>query len=218
VITRRKYVSLCKVSKFAEYYAKGNQARYAEHCRKWRSENPEKWKQVFSSYNKKYYRKHKKMFKKLNAKHYEDNSKSIIGKAQKRYAIKYFKYPWVYVYTNLKTSSKKRDMPFLITREEFYRWYREKKQECEYCGLPDISIDQYCNRGRKLRRFTIDRKDNSLPYTIENMCFSCWTCNRGKSDIFGYAEWMEIAQKYIKPRWQNRLIQFTEEAKKNALS
>lgn len=54
---------------------------------------------------------------------------------------------------------------------------------------------------RHLDRFSIDRKDSSLPYTIENMCFSCWRCNRCKSNVFSAAEWREIAQKYVKPKW-----------------
>lgn len=98
-------------------------------------------------------------------------------------------------------------MPPVITREEFERWFiANKNLPCTYCDVVDLSLEesrQLC--GGYPRSMTIDRKDSSLPYMIGNMVMACWTCNRLKSDIFTFDEFREIAQKYLKPKWQKKL-------------
>lgn len=115
------------------------------------------------------------------------------------------KHPEKVKFYALKKSSKERGMPFLITREEFSKWYLSREQKCEYCDLIDLSVGGVPSRGLAMIHFTIDRKNSDLPYEIGNMCLSCWNCNRLKSDLFTYEEWKEIAQKYIKPKWFKKL-------------
>lgn len=106
----------------------------------------------------------------------------------------------------LRTSSHKRGMPFILTREEFSRWYLSQERKCAYCDLIDLSLGERNNfGGSQCRFFTVDRKDSALPYMIENIVLSCWLCNRGKNDIFTFDEWRQIAQTYIKPKWISRL-------------
>lgn len=82
-------------------------------------------------------------------------------------------------------------------------WFRSQKQACVYCDILDFRLDN--DNRRPLRGFTIDRKDSNLPYTIQNICLACWSCNRLKSDIFTFDEWREVAQKFIRPKWMKKL-------------
>lgn len=105
----------------------------------------------------------------------------------------------------LKKRSRMLSMPFTITKDEFSEWYLKSEKKCTYCDLVNLRLESKLSRGRSLLFFTIDRKNPSLPYSIENICFSCWTCNRLKSDVFSHDEWLEIAQKFIKPKWLKRV-------------
>ena len=120
---------------------------------------------------------------------------------------------WVRWYS-LKIRSRKMGMPFVLTRDEFSDWFLKSEKKCAYCDLFDLSLAGWFPGGKKILNFTIDRKNSDLPYSIENICFSCWTCNRLKSDYFTFDEFQEIGQRYIKPRWIGKL----EELKSKALS
>jgi len=67
---------------------------------------------------------------------------------------------------------------------------------------------------------TIDRKDNALGYTPENVVSACFICNRIKSNFFIYEEMLEIGQKYVKPRMlifeQEAMDGFEEECKNDS--
>lgn len=104
----------------------------------------------------------------------------------------------------LIASSKRLGMPFILVRVEFERWFLAQEKKCTYCDLVDLSLDSY---GGFSRGMTIDRRDSNLPYFLDNMTMACWSCNRLKSNIFTDAEWREIAQKYIKPKWQAKLVE-----------
>lgn len=108
-------------------------------------------------------------------------------------------------YSSIKDSAKRRGWPFLITKDEFVRWWRLQEQICSYCGVIDLSIEQQFHINKITHHFTIDRINNALPYTIENITLACWSCNSHKGSIFSHDEWREIAQKYIKPKWMAKL-------------
>lgn len=116
----------------------------------------------------------------------------------------YRRTPHRWKYNTMKVRAKIKGWPFLITKDEFELWYRNQEQKCSYCDLIDLSLYQPFHRS-KIFHFTIDRKNNDLPYTIENICFACWACNRAKGELFGAEEFREIAQKYIKPKWLKKL-------------
>jgi hypothetical protein len=68
-------------------------------------------------------------------------------------------------YKRLKQLKRRtRDIPFLLTYEEFMELWQKP---CHYCGTP---VDSIC----------IDRKDNDLDYTKENSVQSCVPCNMFK--------------------------------------
>lgn len=46
------------------------------------------------------------------------------------------------------------------------------------------------------------RVSMKLGYFISNICLACVVCNRIKSNFFNHDEFIEISQKYIKPKLQ----------------
>lgn len=87
-------------------------------------------------------------------------------------------------YKTYKSSAKKRNKEFALTKEQF----RDiATRPCTYCGSC-LENKMYCYQSRseemKQRsewRYTgIDRKDNELGYTVENSIPCCGICNRGK--------------------------------------
>lgn len=99
-------------------------------------------------------------------------------------------------YHSLKGNAKRRTIKFLINKKDFDGWYSEQTC-CYYCG---ISIQELVGKPGKSGLATIDRKDNNLPYELTNICLACYRCNNLKSNFFSSEEWLEIANKYIKPK------------------
>lgn len=62
----------------------------------------------------------------------------------------------------------------------------------------------------KFHRHAIDRVDSSKPYSLENICIACWSCNTVKSSVLSFDEMREIGNKYIKPKWQSKLLEAQE--------
>lgn len=98
-----------------------------------------------------------------------------------------------------------------ITLNEFKKWEQIQKKECSYCGFKLLEIQkilkQYLpeNFMTLSRKFQLDRKDNNLGYTIENICFACAICNTHKRDFFTHKEFKEIAKKFIIPKIKKQL-------------
>ncbi len=104
-------------------------------------------------------------------------------------------------YYNLKAKNREK---FQISIEDFYSWYDHEPKECFYCGIPsDLlkNVKQYTHK-KSNNLFTIDRKEPNGNYEIENMVLACPLCNLIKSNLFTASEMWEIAQRYIKPKWQ----------------
>lgn len=57
---------------------------------------------------------------------------------------------------------------------------------------------------------TIDRKDNSKGYTLENICLACWTCNHLKGDILSELEMKEFAERILAPKFKKMLENIKE--------
>jgi hypothetical protein len=110
-------------------------------------------------------------------------------------------HPWIYAYKAIKNRSLASGYNFTIIKKDFYVWFKNQPHKCYYCDLEDLSIDMVA-KVKKTKRFTIDRMDNSKGYEFNNMCFACPVCNLSKSNLFTAQEWIEIAQKYIKPKWK----------------
>lgn len=129
------------------------------------------------------------------------DAKMKIDRQKKQYIARY---PDRYKYQQIKARSKTLGIPFILTQAEFSDWFLRQERKCHYCDLVDLAFGGKRN-GSYLVVFSIDRKNPSLPYTIDNMLPCCWSCNRLKSDFFNYEEWFQIAQSFVKPKWQARV-------------
>ena len=99
-----------------------------------------------------------------------------------------------------------------ITKEEFLLWYESTPKFCAYCDLPEnlleVFLSQYTSR---FMRFTIDCIDPDIGYAKDNLALACDKCNATKNNIFSFDEMREIAQKYIKPKWQALVKRLAEQ-------
>lgn len=119
------------------------------------------------------------------------------------------------IYTSLKN---RRRNDFRITKKEFVEWYEKQEKKCSYCGitLEEIKRLPYpYNRKNGLVKLSIDRKDNSAGYKIDNITLSCFTCNTIKNNFFTYDEMRKIGQKIISPKLKRLLKESSVEYVKN---
>lgn len=99
-----------------------------------------------------------------------------------------------------------RAKPFTITEEWFVPWYENQPKVCHYCGLKEEDIPKINDSSlQKVGRLTVDCKDNDKGYTQDNVVLACGRCNFNKGDFFTYNEWLFIAKRFIKPRWESLL-------------
>lgn len=112
-------------------------------------------------------------------------------------------------FQDLRKGAKRRGIEFNLNIESFEVWFNSEPRICSYCDLPQEHL-QYCYPDRPQKRLSIDRKDNTT-YRHDNLCFACDVCNVMKSNILSSEEMREVGQKYIKPRWQNKLQLKTQE-------
>jgi hypothetical protein len=111
-------------------------------------------------------------------------------------------------YAALKKRAISKNLPVTITFEQF-RYL--KLDDCHYCGVSELFIRFYCELMKiNTPWMTIDRKDNSLGYTVENCVTSCYLCNKTKSNFFSYEDMLEIANNFIKPKLKNFEQEATE--------
>ena len=118
----------------------------------------------------------------------------------------------------IQRSAKTRGYECYFTKEKLKEWWFSTIDTCYYCG---IEIDEYnklrdyisnyegANRyilkfkaltifsAGKSKWMTIDRKDNEVGYTVENIVKSCWFCNFVKADFVFDEDMKVIAPKII---------------------
>ena len=94
-----------------------------------------------------------------------------------------------YRYPFLKHSAKRRNIPFLISKEEFCAWYEaQSPHKCAYC---ELSLEQLRHMGIDM---SVDRADNVQGYTLNNITLACLTCNKIKLDVLTYEDMRLIGQ------------------------
>jgi len=86
-------------------------------------------------------------------------------------------------YREYKDGAKKRNITFNLTKNDFETFWQKP---CHYCDAPINTIG-------------IDRKDNSIGYTLDNCLSCCTTCNRGKREST-YEEFIEYCKRMAR-RW-----------------
>lgn len=83
------------------------------------------------------------------------------------------------LYRNYERAAKDRNLEFNLTKEEFLS-YLDK--DCYYCGCKPRNLLKESNN-RELLYTGIDRKINSLGYSISNCVSSCYMCNKMKLNL-----------------------------------
>jgi hypothetical protein len=109
-------------------------------------------------------------------------------------------------YRRTRAGAKRRGWPFDITYEEYEHWVWNTVDSCEYCGIsvddfrlvrdfllgydgPDWYVKRFRRyfkspKHKKIRFMTVERKDNQLGYTLDNMAKACWICNSLKGKFY----------------------------------
>lgn len=106
-----------------------------------------------------------------------------------------------------KTRSNVATPELTLTRQQFIAWATTAPRECRYCKIPEKLIWHLGIKtqvGHQLRRLGIDRADNDGGYSVDNLRWSCFPCNKAKSNSFNEAE-MAIIGPGIGQVWLSRL-------------
>jgi hypothetical protein len=90
-------------------------------------------------------------------------------------------------YREYKSGAKRRDIVFDLTKDDFKTFWQKP---CHYCDSPIETIG-------------IDRKDNSIGYTLDNCLSCCITCNSSKSKST-YEEFIEHCKR-IARKWADAI-------------
>ncbi len=171
-------------------------------CRKCKSMLDKNRREKFKLENPEGYAEHNREKKRLYIERYPDKYRE----QKKRYWDRFKKkYPERFYNKSLGRitlrNARLRGIPCDLTNVDIREWFLKQEQKCDYCGLTLKKIKQFYKKTGtyfKDRRLQIDRKDNKIGYTFENMTLSCRICNDHKSDFFSYKDFKIIAQKYIK--------------------
>ena len=87
-------------------------------------------------------------------------------------------------------SAKERGLTVGMTYEEFLPF--TQVGVCHYCGQ-EIDWREHDRKNSASRGGNLDRKDNSLGYSVGNCVVCCGTCNRIKNSRFSYEEMLVLA-------------------------
>ena len=93
--------------------------------------------------------------------------------------------PFEALYNTISKQAKKRGVSVTLTYEDYLKFTRVT--ECHYCK--GVIVWAPFN---KMNGHHLDRKDNYLGYSKENCAVCCGTCNRVKSDVFTYEQFLVI--------------------------
>lgn len=92
--------------------------------------------------------------------------------------------------------------PVSLTYEQFAELAQQ--HECHYCGAEIIWQEYRRSSKRGGNGSNLDRKDNSGPYSLNNVVVCCGRCNYAKGSHFTYDEWVQIGN--LIRRWQNKSV------------
>lgn len=106
------------------------------------------------------------------------------------------------VFGTYKHVAKKRGLEFALSKDEMRQLVTSN---CFYCASPPSRISMAHYKGTleasKFKYNGLDRKDNALGYTLDNVVACCYTCNRAKSNspFEDFVKWLNK----IALRWYN---------------
>ena len=86
------------------------------------------------------------------------------------------------------------------------KWYENQPKQCVYCGIGEEDLSKLDDPVIAYsHRLTVDCKDNYAGYIENNMVLACLRCNYLKQDFLSFDEMMEVAEKYVAPKWGEQL-------------
>lgn len=109
-------------------------------------------------------------------------------------------------YSNLTKKSTGGGVFF--SAEEFLKWRRSGGRRCFYCGCDGDELYARNMRnvrtGKRYEVVGVDRVNNALPYTIENIVPCCGPCNSVRGGVLTHSEMVFLANS-LKEIWRKRL-------------
>jgi len=164
----------------------------------------QKNKEIILERTKRYRQKHRYHYRKLGQKYREKNSEYFRNyRLNHKKDVQKYHLSAIAIYSRI---GRNRKHLVQLSKQEFIDWYQKQEQKCTYCGIPEnlLKLLKWGNKIFRLR-LTIDRKDNTKNYTLDNICLCCSKCNFIKGDILTYQEMKKIGKKYIQPKWKKKL-------------
>ena len=191
-----------------EYYLKNIEKFQSYRKKEWEKiKNDEELHKKNKEYHREYYQQHKNDAKYIEYKKNKwkktKNDPKLFEINKRR--INKWRSTASGIYTSLKNRNRK---DFCLDKDDFISWYEKQVQKCSYCGLTLKQIRELpypYNRKNGLIKFSIDRKDNSIGYRINNICLSCFTCNTIKNNFLTHNEMKKIGEIILKPKFKKIL-------------
>jgi hypothetical protein len=112
------------------------------------------------------------------------------------------KRPYEWLYNYLQRNSTSRHVPFALTFEEFVQFTSMDK--CHYCRSK-VPWSPHNSNSRVRVAYNLDRKENALGYTKNNLVVCCTFCNLLKRDLLSYEE-MTLLGPTLRIIQQRRLV------------
>ena len=186
------FCKICNSKRAKEYYI-NNRSKLLEQKKDYCAKN----KDIIKLKNRAQHHKNKKR-NNLYSRVYHHKHKDVLNKKNAEYRL-----TPIGIYNEL--GHHRKDVR-KCTGEEFVKWHNNEPKVCKYCDLPEEYVTHIISAfSRNDKRLSVDRLDPKGGYELGNMALCCFTCNLVKSDYFTAQEMQEIAQKYIKPKWQEKI-------------
>lgn len=102
--------------------------------------------------------------------------------------------PYEAIYNELKkTCDRRNNCDMTLTYEELLKLIEIGK--CHYCEktLTFSKHTRDSNLKALSRAYQLDRKNNTLGYVFNNLVPCCWECNRLKSNVYTYEEFIKLS-------------------------
>ena len=93
-----------------------------------------------------------------------------------------------------------------FTLEEFHLWAASNPRKCTYCEITDEGLwllDLRTANGKRNEALGIDRLSSDL-YSLDNIAWCCYPCNRAKGNYLSSDEMQRLAPT-LKSIWMGRL-------------
>ena len=97
----------------------------------------------------------------------------------------------------LRRKAYQRGNNFNMTTNEFANWFDNQNKVCYYCGQEVFEYSDLPPNEQRLQGLTIDRKDNTKPYTIDNIAIACGRCNLMKGSWLTEEQMLDAAKRYF---------------------